>query len=161
MIIFIWFHYNHTREKGKLPEGKGKRERGRPRFEAKFHSTTRPRARTNETKRNDFPVGLIPPTSDIRHRASGTLWRAVFRSSVVPPDLLKKKGCLKSLKWLKSTPFSRAGKLRSGNCAPVCVSPQSRGPRVILPCPHITGLLTESAPWTPPGRTLKSTKKHP
>jgi hypothetical protein len=54
----------HTREKGKLGGAKGKREKTPVSFELEFHLATRPRARTNETKR--FPGRSHPPTSDIR-----------------------------------------------------------------------------------------------
>ena len=41
-------------------------------FTWRFHLTTRLCARTNErTKRNDFPVGLTPPTSDARRDQAG------------------------------------------------------------------------------------------
>ena len=52
------------RQKGKLPRPKGEREKVASPFEIKFSQATRPRARTharsNETKGNDFPVGLTP-----------------------------------------------------------------------------------------------------
>ena len=64
----------HTREKGKLGVTKGKREKTPVRFELEFHLATRPRARTNETKR--FPGRSHPPTSDIYTRfAYGALRR--------------------------------------------------------------------------------------
>ena len=54
-----------SREKGEGPARKGKRERlGRLRS-LDLHLTSRARAATNETKRNDFPVGLTPPTFDV------------------------------------------------------------------------------------------------
>ena len=56
----------HTREKGNLEKAKGKREKSGPQ-DLVSKSTTQPdrthahtQARTNETRRNDFPVGLIP-----------------------------------------------------------------------------------------------------
>ena len=52
----------HTREKGKLGVTKGGREKTPVSFELEFHLATRPRARTNETKR--FPGRSHPPTSD-------------------------------------------------------------------------------------------------
>ena len=49
-----------------MPRQKGKRESTGTTFWTRFslyNQTARTHARTNETKRNDFPVGLIPPTS--------------------------------------------------------------------------------------------------
>ena len=58
-----WKTHCHTREKGKLGGAKGKREKTPVSFELEFHLATRPRARTNETKR--FPGRSHPPTSDV------------------------------------------------------------------------------------------------
>ena len=68
-LISLWFHFislelirKHCtlrREKGKAPVGKGKRERVARTFEAKFHSTTRPRVRTH--KRNETISQLDSP----------------------------------------------------------------------------------------------------
>ena len=47
---------------------KGKRERARKYFFAESdltYGTARTHTRTNDTKRNDFPVGLTPRTFDI------------------------------------------------------------------------------------------------
>ena len=54
---------SHTREKGNHCGAKGKREsRHRTFFDLHppYIHTARTHARTNETKRNDFPVGLTP-----------------------------------------------------------------------------------------------------
>jgi hypothetical protein len=60
-------------EKGKLGGTKGKRERPRTGFELEFHLATRPRARTNETKR--FPGRSHPPTSDDKYiHGTGSIW---------------------------------------------------------------------------------------
>ena len=59
----------HTREKGKLGVTKGKREKPLVGFELEFHLTTRPRARTNETKR--FP-GRSHPSHWIKLSQDGS-----------------------------------------------------------------------------------------
>ena len=75
----------HTREKGKLSGPKGKRENSLPRFGLEFHLATRPRARTNETKR--FPGRSHPPTSDpcIHVKfpmmwSTRSLWRLIMKT---------------------------------------------------------------------------------
>ncbi len=51
------------REKGKLEKAEGKREKVGKHFSVRIplgKQTARTRGRTEETKRNDFPVGLTP-----------------------------------------------------------------------------------------------------
>ena len=52
-------------EKGKVSEAKGKRERADGQLFSLI-SLDILTARTHDTKRNDFPVGLTPPTSDVQ-----------------------------------------------------------------------------------------------
>ena len=49
----------------RLPRIKRKRERVALTFEAKFHSTTRPRVRTHERNETISQLDSPPPTSDI------------------------------------------------------------------------------------------------
>jgi hypothetical protein len=66
-----------ARNEGMPPKSKGKRESLCVVFQMQSHLTTR--ARNHGTKRNDFQVGLVPPTSDVggprAHRGRpGTIW---------------------------------------------------------------------------------------
>jgi hypothetical protein len=66
----------HTREKGKLGVTKGKREKPLVGFELEFHLATRPRARTNETKR--FPGRSHPqPPMNLFIYISLSLYRSL------------------------------------------------------------------------------------
>ena len=75
------------RKKGKLATAKGKQEKEGTVFWVRVplgNQTARTHARTDDTKRNDFPIGLVPqPPIRMSDGSSGTImyWR-LFRKSI-------------------------------------------------------------------------------